>query len=178
MYCISNWYIVPNANLHIHSSGDAGAVTMSLLESDFYMVISLGCDMQGLKLSRLSCCDCWIGDQSGIRAGGRDRMRSCVHSFCEPSLIWLLPGPEVSWGVCNFPGTISRVSVGTPNVVGTDDAALSAIWSLTTDGTFNSVVPYYLFLFQKQLTAVPKPGRVDSSTFICICRKRFMRYCT
>jgi len=42
MYCFSKRYIVTNGNLHIHSSGDPGAITMTSLESNFYMVISFG----------------------------------------------------------------------------------------------------------------------------------------
>ena len=148
-YCISNWYIVTNANLSIHSSGDTGAVTMSSLEFDFYMVISLGHDMQGLTLTGSKWLDCWICDHSGIGAGGTDRMRSCVWGFCARSFIWQLPGREVTCGICNFPGTLSRVSRGSLNGVGTDDAASSAVWSWTTAGTFNSVVPYFVSLSRK-----------------------------
>jgi len=177
-YFISNWYIATNANLHIHSSGDAGAVTMSLSESDFYMVISFGRDMQGLKLTGSTCLDCWIFDQSGIGAGGRDGTHLCVCGFCEPSLIWLLPGREVTCSICNFPGTLSRVCRGSLNVVSRDDALSSTIWGRTTATTFNSVVPYFLFLSCKQSAVSHQPGCLNSSSVICFCRKRSMRYCT
>jgi len=41
-------YDITNTNLPIQSSGNAGAVTMSSSESDFYMVIRLGRCVQGL----------------------------------------------------------------------------------------------------------------------------------
>jgi len=98
--------------------------------------------MLGWILTRSSGCDCWIGDRSGIGAGGRDGKRSCVCGFHQPSLIWLISGPEVTCGICNLPGTLSRASIGTPHDVRADYAASSAVWGWTTTGTFNSVVPY------------------------------------
>jgi len=134
-YCISSWYIVTNANLAIHSSGYTKAVTISSSESNFHMVNSLGRDMQGLKLPGSRSFDDWFFDQSGIRAGGRDGMQLCICGCCEPSFIWCLRGREVTCGICNFPCTLSRVSIGTPNVISTDDAASSAVWGWTTAGT-------------------------------------------
>jgi len=125
-YYISNWYIVRNANLPIHSSGDARAVTMSSSESDFCMVISLARDRQWLKLKGSKSCDFWIGDKLGIGAGPWDGMRASVCGSHKPSLIWLLPGQEVTCGICNVSWTLSRVSIGSPNFVGTGDAAWSA----------------------------------------------------
>jgi len=145
-YCISNWYIVTSENLLIHSSSDAVAVTISSLDSNFYMVFSLGRKMQGLKLTGSTGSDRWIRDKSGIVAGGREWMGSCVCGFWEPSLILLLPGREVTCGICNLLRTLWRVSRGSLNVVGTDDAAPSAVWGWTTAGTFDSVVPYFLSL--------------------------------
>jgi len=45
--CFSHLYTVKNFNFPIYSSADPGAVTISLSHSDFYMVISLGGNMQG-----------------------------------------------------------------------------------------------------------------------------------
>jgi len=148
-YCISNWYIVTNDNLPIHSSGDSGAVTTSWAETDFNMGISLGRNMQGFKFTGSTCLDCWIWDQSGNGVGGRDGMHSFVCSFCQPSLIWLLPGGEVTCGICNFPETLSRVSRGSLNVLATYDPASSAVWGWMTAGTSNSVVPHILTLWRK-----------------------------
>jgi len=148
-HCILNWYIVTNANMRIHSSCDAGAVTMSLTESDFNVVISMGHDMDGLKLTGSTGLDCWICDQSGMWAGRRDGMHSCICGFHEPSLMWLLPGQEVHCGIYNYPGTLSRASGGSLNVIGSDDAASSAVWGWTTAGTFNSVALYFSSLSRK-----------------------------
>jgi len=54
---------------------------MSSLEADIYMVISLAHDMQGLKLTGSRCYDFWVVDESGIGAGGRDGMGSCISGF-------------------------------------------------------------------------------------------------
>jgi len=42
--------------------------------------------------------------------------------FPEPSLIWVLPRWEIECSVSNFPGTISRASDSSPNIVGADAA--------------------------------------------------------
>jgi len=99
---------------------------MSSLESDFYMVNRFGLDMQGLKVTGSTCIDFWMCDESGFGAGGRDGLRSFVWGFYKPSLIWLLCGWEVACGMCNFPGTLSGVSIGSPNVVRADEAASSS----------------------------------------------------
>jgi len=84
--------------------------------------------MQGLELTGSTYYDYWIRDELGFGAGGWVRMRLSACGLREPSIIWLLPGQEVTCGICNFPGTLSRVSIGSPNVVGAHDAASSTIW--------------------------------------------------
>ena len=79
--------MVTNANLPIHCSGEAGAVTMSSSEYHLYMVSSLGRDMQGLEITGSSCVDFWTCDQWGIVTGGKYEMRSCVCGLHKPSLI-------------------------------------------------------------------------------------------
>jgi len=110
---------------------------MSSSESNLYIVIPLGCDIQGIKRTGSTCFDVWISDQSGIGAGMGDGMHSCVCGFHDPCLIWLLPGREVTCRICNFLGTLSKVSIGWPNAFGGDDTASSDVWRWTTTGTFN-----------------------------------------
>ena len=74
-----------DADFRIHSAGDAGAVTIFLPESDFYLVIGFGCDLHGFKLTCSTCWDCRMCDQLGIGMGGRDGTSSYVCGFCEHS---------------------------------------------------------------------------------------------
>jgi len=55
--------------------------------------------MQGSKLTGLICLVRWIGEKSGIGAGARHGMHSCLCGFCKPSLIWPFPCREVSWSI-------------------------------------------------------------------------------
>jgi len=84
----------------------------------------------------------------------------------EPSPIWLLPGQDVLCSIWDIPGMISRDSISSPNVLGTGFAGLSSGCGLMTSGTFNSVLPYFLFLSRKQSAASCHPGCVNSSSFI------------
>jgi len=45
-------------------------------------------------------------------------MRSGVCGLLEPGLKWLLPGQEVSSGIRDIPGMISRFSIKSPHVLG------------------------------------------------------------
>jgi len=60
---------------------------MSSSESEFYMVVSLGCDVPGLKLAGSTSFQIRIRDELFIGAGGRDGMGSSVCRFHEPSLL-------------------------------------------------------------------------------------------
>jgi len=62
----------------------------------------------------------------------------------EPSLIWLRPGREVPCGFCYVPGTMSRLSISSPNVAGGGAGGSSFVCSGTTARTLNSLVPYFL----------------------------------
>jgi len=86
----------------------------------------------------------------------RDTMWWSAWGFSKPSLIWLLPARDVTCGICNCPGTISRAYICSPNVVGDGVAEVMSVWGFTTAGTFNSVLPCC-----KSLTKVV--GRVPSS---------------
>jgi len=77
---------------------------MSSSEPSFYVVISLGRNIQGSKLTASRCFDSWVRDKSGIGEGRWDGMRLCQCGFCEPSLIWSLPCQEVPCSICKSPG--------------------------------------------------------------------------
>jgi len=64
-----------------------------------------------------------FSDESDSAPGGKEDMRSGDFGFPEPTQIWLLPGREVHCGIGDIPGTISRVSNSSPNVVGAGAAA-------------------------------------------------------
>ena len=74
-----------------------------------------------------TCFDFWDFDKSGSAYGGRDGIGWCVCGFREFSHLSLLPGGEVSCGVCDLPGTLSRVSIVSPYVVGADEVASSSV---------------------------------------------------
>jgi len=105
-------------------------------------------------------------------------MRSCIWGFCKPSLIWLLPGREVTCGNCDLPGILSRVPIGSPIVLRTEQDVSTSVGGWSTAGAFSWVVPYFLSLSQEYPAEYPQPGCVNSLTFICYCRQRSMRCCT
>ena len=175
MYCFSKRYTVTNITLSIDSSGNAGAVSISSLRSDFYMVNGLGRHTQQSMLMCSTGFQFLISDESGAASGGRDGLPLCVWGFRTPSHIWLLPGWEVTCCISTFLGTLSIVSIRSPNVVSADEVPAFAIWDWTTAGTFNWVGPYFLFLTRKWLAVSRQPGRDNGSSFICSCRKRSMR---
>jgi len=80
--------------------------------------------MQGWQLSGAGVFDFPIVDESGTALGGRNGIPLCVWGFHEPSLIWLIPAWEVTCGICGFLGTLSRVSISSPNVVGANEVHL------------------------------------------------------
>jgi hypothetical protein len=73
--------------LAIYSSGNAGAVTMSLPESDFYNVISLGRLMQGYMVTDPKGFASSIGNKSATKSGMRDAMHWCAIFFLDHSPI-------------------------------------------------------------------------------------------
>jgi len=139
MNYFSNRYIVKLYNLHIFSSSDKGAIAICSSKCDFCMVISLGLHMQGYKLMGWTGFDFFIRDESGAAIGRADAIYLCVWGFLESCLIRLLPGWEVTCGMCDFLGSVSWVSIGWLYVVGADDAAISSICSWMTPGTFNLI---------------------------------------
>jgi len=152
---LSNRCIANNSNLPVRSSSDAGAVTNSSSESNCYMVISFWCYMQGQNLGGSTGFDFWIGDNSGAALGGRDGLCLTRCGCWESSLIWLLRGREVTGGISDFQGTLSRVSIGSLNVVSADEAASSSVRGWTTAGTFHFIVPYILYLARNKSATFP-----------------------
>jgi len=134
--------------------------------------------MEGWKLTGGTGFTLRIGDESGSAAGARPTIPVSDYGFPEPSLIWQLRSREVTCGICHIPGTISRHSISTPNVVGAGVAASLSVCGLTTAGTFNSDVLDFLSLALKQSAELPHPGCVNSSSFICFCRNLSMHCCT
>jgi len=89
------------------------------------------------------------GDVLHSPAGSTPGMLAFDCSFIEPSLIWLLPGQDFPHGICEIPGTMSRHSITSPNVVGAGAAASSSVWGRTPAGTLYLDVPYCLSRVQK-----------------------------
>ena len=71
--------------------------------------------------------DCLICNELGAAMGGRDVMPLSHCCFSDPSLISQLPGREVPCGTCDCLGTISRVCISSPNVVGDGVAAVLSV---------------------------------------------------
>ena len=90
-----------------------------------------------------------ISYKCGAAPARRNIICWCDCSFLEPSLIWLLSAREFLCGICNFLGTLSRVSIGSPNVVSADAAASSLACSGTTAGTLHLAKLYLFFLSPK-----------------------------
>jgi len=65
-------------------------------------------------------------------SGEKTGMNLCDCGFSEPSLMWLLPGREVTGGICDCPRTMSGVCTSSPNVVRDGVAAVMSIgaWKL------------------------------------------------
>jgi len=160
-----------------NSSGYTGTITMSWSKSNFYMVISLGSYTQRWMLTGSTGFDFIMIDKTGDASDERDGMCLCVCGYWEPSLIWQLPGRDVTCSIWDFLATLSGVSIGSPNVVAADDAASSSICSWQTAGTFGSVIWYLLSLSWKQSAASPQPGHLNWLNFICFCRKQSIRHC-
>jgi len=134
--------------------------------------------MLGWRLMGSTGFEVSIGDELCSASGGRDVMCLCAWGFRWPTHIWRLPGREVSRVIGDFPGTLSTVSIGSPNVLGTDEAALCSVCGWMTPGTINSVILHFVSLSRMQSAASPQPGCVNSSSFICFCLKCSIRCCT
>jgi len=119
-----------------------------------------------------------ISAELGAASGETTGNNLCYCGLSEPSLIWLLPGREVTAGICHCLRTISSVCMCSPNVVKGDVAEVVSIRGLTTTGTINSAVPYFISLSRKKLAASPHPGCVTLSIVICFCQQLSMRCCT
>jgi hypothetical protein len=100
--------------------------------------------MQGWKLTGTIGFTFRNVDESGSAAGSTLGMLDFDCGFTEPSLIWLLPGREVTCGLCDIPGTMSRLSNRSPNVAGGVARESSFVCGWMTAGTLISVVLYCL----------------------------------
>jgi len=147
-------------------------------ESDFYKVISWGGSMEGWKLTSPTGLAFWMGIESSSVAGARRDILVVGCCIPEPSWIWQHTGWEVLCGICNGPGIISRHSICSPNVVGASAAATSSGRYLTTCGTLQSDMPYFLSVFLTFLAASSHPGCVNWSIVIYFCRNLSMRCCS
>jgi len=144
--CIALRYDIKNTNLPVNTSDDAGVATVCLSESNGYIVISWGGYQQGYELRSSTGFPCWRGAELGSTAGTRLGIFLFYCGFSEPSLLWQLPGHKVHCGICNIPGTISRHSMSSPNVLSAGATALSSVCGFTTSGTLTSDLPYLEFL--------------------------------
>jgi len=88
----SMWYIVNINNFAFNSSGNAGAITISLYESDFCVVISSECYTHGSMLTASVGFDFIISDKWIAVSCGNHSLPYCEFGFPHGSLIWLLLG--------------------------------------------------------------------------------------
>jgi len=91
--------------------------------------------------------------------------------FAKPSINWPLPGREVPCGICDCLGTIARVIISSPHVVGDGVASVLSVRGLTTAGTFNSAHPYFIALLRKLPATSPHHSWINLTILICVCRK-------
>ena len=99
--------------------------------------------MQGYKLTGSTGFALITGDESSSIAGARLGILESDWRFLEPNLIGLLPGREVSCGICYLLETISRHFIYSPNVWRAGAATSRCICSLATSGTLKSNVPHF-----------------------------------
>jgi len=105
--CFYSRYNNKNSYLVFDFSGDAGAVTISLSESEFYMVIRFEPYILWSKLTGWAGVAITLCNQLGTASGMRDTMILSAWRISEPSLIWLLPCGDVTRGIWDCPRTIS-----------------------------------------------------------------------
>jgi len=110
----------------LYASADAGAVTMSSSGSDFYIVKIRGGYMQGYNLTSPTGFAFRMSGGSGSMAGTGQGEAVFDCGFPQPGLIRLLPGGEVPCCNCDMPGTMSKHSISSPNVVGAVATASSS----------------------------------------------------
>jgi len=139
-------HVIKINNLAIYSSSEAGAFTISWSNSNLSIVISNGSYMQRSNLTGSIGIEFLTGDEWPTGLGARVTIPWYDCSSSEHSRIQWLLGQEVPFGICHFPGTISRVCICSPNVFDDRVAAVVSLWRLTTAGTINSAPPYLLSL--------------------------------
>jgi len=66
-------------------------------------------------------------DESGSAAGSPLGMLDFDCGFTEQSLIGLHPGQEIPHGLCDIPGTMSRLPICSPNAVSGGDRVSSFV---------------------------------------------------
>jgi len=148
--CFYSRYVVKNTHFDIYSSGAARAVTMSLSESDFCMVIRLRHFTLAQMLTGWTGVALTLCDKSGTASGMGETMWLSAWRFSKPTLTWLVPCQDVTCGIWDCPGTISKTCISSPNVVGDGVAAVASVWVFRTAGTLSSVVPKSVSLSWKE----------------------------
>lgn len=138
--CFLKSYEIKIKYLAIDSSYHRGAVNICLSQTDFCMVFSSGGYTQGYTLTGSTGYDCLLCDKLGATRAGRDDPYLCNCGMLNPSIIGLLSSREISYGSCNYLGTISRVYICCPNVAGDVVAVVLCVWGLTAAGTFNLAI--------------------------------------
>jgi len=96
-----------------------------------------------------------IGDEWGTAAGARPGIPDSDWGFPDGSVIWLLPGREVAYSICNILGTLSRHFKSCSNVVAAGAATFWFVCSSTAARTLNWEMPYVLSHSQKSIGCVP-----------------------
>jgi len=133
--------------------------------------------MQGKKLPCAKGFEFWMIDVSRPTVGARLVIVVFNCGLPETILIRLLPRWEVHCGIHNIPRTMSRLSICSPNVFSVGADASSSVWGLTTAGTLNSGVPYFLSPSRRESAASSHPSCIILSSFICFYRNVSMRCC-
>jgi len=142
-------HIIKTSNLPLTASGDAEAITICLSQSNFYVIISWVYYTLSYQLTDSTGNDIWISDEWCAALSGSDELCLHVLDWQEHSLIWLLPGQAVTCSICNSPGLLWRLSIGSPNVFCADEAASSSVCGWPTAASFNWAVPYLVALWRK-----------------------------
>ena len=158
MNCFSKRNIINHCNLAMSSPSNAGAITISLSESDFYMVNSLYRYALRSNLPSWTHCIFGIGDELGATSGRWDTMYVCDCSLPEPSVISLLSGRDVPYGIGNFPRMTASVWIKSESFRTAGAATTRFSCGITSAGTLNSVILYVIPLSWKYWAVSPYPG--------------------
>jgi len=126
--------------------------------------------MQSSMITRSTGCACSKDDESDSAAGWKLGLLMFDCGFTEPSSLWQLPRWEVPWGSYDIPGTMSRRSIRSRNVVGVGPAVSSSVCGWMTDRTHNSNVPYFLSPLWQWSAASSHSSCVNSSSVVCFCQ--------